>query len=203
VTPGVTPLHLRAQRDTLFYVPDSAPDPVPLVLYLHGATGGEQQGIRRLSKLADEFGFLVLSPASAEVTWDAIQSGYGSDIRLVDQALTKAFELRRVDSHKIAVCGFSDGASVALGLGISNGDLFGHVIAFSAGFVPSGAEQTGKPRIFLSHGTRDEILPIDSCGRRLAKEFKRDGYDVTFREFDGPHGVPPEIARAGIEWFLK
>jgi predicted esterase len=203
VKPGVTPLNLRAQRDTLFYVPASAPDPAPLVLYLHGATGGEQQGIRRLGKLADEFGFLVLSPASAEVTWDAIQSGYGADIQLVDQGLAKAFDLRRVDPRKIAVCGFSDGASVALGLGISNGDLFGHVIAFSAGFVPSGAEKNGKPRIFLSHGTQDEILPIDSCGRRLASEFKRGGYDVTFREFDGPHGVPPEIARTGIEWFVK
>jgi phospholipase/carboxylesterase len=203
VKTGVTPLKLRPQRDTLFYVPDSAPDPAPLVLYLHGATGGEQQGIRRLSKLADEFGFLVLSPASAEVTWDAIHSGYGSDTRLIDQALTKAFELRRVDSRKVAVCGFSDGASVALGLGVSNGDLFGHVIAFSAGFVPSDAEQHGRPRIFISHGTRDAILPIDSCGRRLASELKRGGYDVTFQEFDGPHGVPPEIARAGIEWFLK
>jgi len=57
---GVNPLNLRAERDTLFYVPEKAPDPAPLVLYLHGATGSEQQGVRRLSALADEFGFLVL-----------------------------------------------------------------------------------------------------------------------------------------------
>jgi transketolase len=30
-----------------------------------------------------------------------------------------------------------------------------------------------------------------------------DGYDVTFREFDGPHGVPPEIARGAVEWWLR
>src|ERR1051325_3437351 len=129
--PGVNPLKLRDQRDTLFYVPASAPDPAPFVLYLHGATGSEQQGIRRLSALADEFGFLVLSPASDDYTWDAIRSGYGSDIRLLDQSLSKAFAQRRVDPARMAVCGFSDGASLALALGLSNGDLFQRVIAFS------------------------------------------------------------------------
>jgi len=201
--PGVTPLNLRPVRDALLYVPDSVRDPAPLVLYLHGATGDEQQGIRRLRALADEFGSLLLSPASLEGTWDAIRSGYGRDVRFIDQALTKVFARRRVDARKIAVCGFSDGASYALGLGLSNGDLFHAVIAFSPGFVPSGVEQTGTPRIFISHGTRDQILPIDSSSRRLAPQFERAGYEVRFREFDGPHTVPPEIARAAMEWFLK
>jgi predicted esterase len=200
---GVIPLKLRSDRDALLYVPAAVPDRAPLVLYLHGATGDEQQGIRRLRTLADEFGFLVLSPASGEGTWDAIRSGYGPDVRFIDQALTKVFARRRVDARKIAVCGFSDGASYALGLGISNGDLFGGVMAFSPGFVPPGGERSGTPRIFISHGTRDQILPIETCSRRLVPQLKQSGYDVTFREFDGPHGVPPEIARAAMAWFLK
>src|SRR5438034_838333 len=140
--PGVTPLNLRPERDSLIYVPASTPDPAPLLLYLHGATGNEQQGIRRLSALADEFGFLLLSPASQEGTWDAIRSGFGTDVRFIDQALTKVFAQRRVDPRRVAVCGFSDGASYALGLGMSNGDLFRAVMAFSPGFVPSGVEET-------------------------------------------------------------
>jgi predicted esterase len=201
--PGVTALNLRGERDTLFYIPASAPDPAPLVVYLHGATGDEHQGIRRLSALADEFGFLVLSPASQEGTWDAIRSGYGPDVRTIDQALTKVFAQRRIDPGRIAVCGFSDGASYALGLGLSNGDLFRGVMAFSPGFVPSGVEETGTPRFFVSHGTKDQILPIDTCSRRIVPQLKRAGYEVKFQEFDGPHGVPPEIARAAVEWFLK
>lgn len=173
------------------------------MLYLHGATGNEQQGIRRLSGLADEFGFLLVSPASQEGTWDAIRSGFGSDVRLIDQALAKVFVQRRVDPRKIAVCGFSDGASYALGLGMSNGELFQGVMAFSPGFVPQGVEESGKPRIFISHGTKDQILPIDACSRRLVPQFKQAGYSVKFQEFDGPHAVPPEIAREAIEWFLK
>jgi phospholipase/carboxylesterase len=201
--PGVTPLNLRRQRDALLYVPASAPYPAPLVLYLHGATGNEQQGIRRLTALADEFGFLLLSPASQEGTWDAIRSSYGPDVQFIDQALTKVFAQRNVDPRKIAVCGFSDGASYALGLGLSNGDLFRGVMAFSPGFVPSGVEKRGTPRIFISHGTKDQILPIDTCSRRLVPELDHAGYEVKFQEFDGPHAVPPEVARGAIEWFLK
>jgi phospholipase/carboxylesterase len=200
---GVNPLNLRPERDTLVYVPASAADPAPLVVYLHGATGNEQQGIRRFSALADEFGFLLLSPASREGTWDAIRSGYGPDVRTIDTALTKVFAARRIDQGKIAVCGFSDGASVALGLGISNGDLFGAVMAFSPGFIPSGGQRNGAPRIFVSHGTEDQILPIDTCSRRLVPALKQAGYDVKFREFNGPHAAPPQIAHEALEWFLK
>jgi len=199
---GLISLNLRAERDTLFYVPESAPDPAPFVLYLHGATGNEQQGIRRLRALADEFGFLLLSPASQEITWDAIRSGYGPDVKLIDQGLTAAFSQRRVDRRKVAVCGFSDGASYALGLGLSNGDLFRAVMAFSPGFIPPGMEQNGTPRIFVSHGTGDEILPIEGS-RRLVSHLRQTRYEVKMQEFDGPHTVPPEIARGAVEWFLK
>lgn len=206
--PGLHPLKLRAERDSLLYVPKSASadKPVPLVLYLHGATGSEQQGIRRLSSLADDAGFLLLSPASEGQTWDAIQNGYGPDVRTIDQALTRAFAMRRVDASRIGVAGFSDGASYALGVGLSNGELFNAVMAFSPCFIPPGAAIHSKPyerpRVFVSHGTNDSILPMASCSGRLVPELKRGGYPVTYREFEGPHTVPPEIAKEAVRWFL-
>ena len=200
---GTTALKLRPLRDALLYVPQSLPAPAPFVLYLHGATGDEQQGIRRLTKLADEFGFILLSPASQEITWDAIRGSFGPDVRFIDAALSKVFAQCMIDPHKTAVCGFSDGASYALGLGLSNGGLFHRVMAFSPGFIPNGVKASGSPRFWLSHGTKDGILPIDACSRRLAPYLNREGYTVKLREFDGPHAVPPEIAREAIEWFLK
>jgi predicted esterase len=107
-----------------------------------------------------------------------------------------------VDRRRIAVGGFSDGASYALSLGLTNGDLFTHVIAFSPGFMaPTGYE--GSPRLFISHGTRDRVLPIERCSRRIVPQVKGAGYDVLYREFDGAHAVPPEIAREAHEWFVK
>jgi predicted esterase len=201
---GTTPLRLRGQRDAILYVPQSLPAdrPAPLMLYLHGATGNEQQGVRRMGPFADLFGFVVLSPASEDGTWDAIGGDYGPDVRFIDRALDRAFAVCSVDPARIAVSGFSDGASYALGLGLSNGDLFRHVLAFSPGFVPRGWEAQGHPRVFVSHGTADEILPIDQCSRRIVPDLRRAKYDITFREFDGRHTLPKEVGEAAMKWYL-
>jgi phospholipase/carboxylesterase len=60
----------------------------------------------------------------------------------------------------------------------------------------------GKPRIYVSHGTRDQVLPIDACSRRLVPQLERTGYDVRFHEFDGPHAIPAEIAQEALDWFV-
>jgi predicted esterase len=53
----------------------------------------------------------------------------------------------------------------------------------------------------VAHGTRDAVLPIAACSRRLVPALERGGYDVTYREFDGPHTVPPDVAREALAWF--
>ena len=62
--------------------------------------------------------------------------------------------------------------------------------------------QAGRPRVFISHGTNDQVLPCDRCGRRLARELKADGLTVDYREFKGPHAVPAAISQQGMQWFL-
>jgi phospholipase/carboxylesterase len=121
---------------------------------------------------------------------------------MIDRALEQTFSCYAIDPERLAIGGFSDGASYALSLGISNGDLFTHVLAFSPGFVaPAG--RPGSPRIFVSHGVRDGVLPIDRCSRRIVPELERGGYDVLFREFDGGHTLPPEIASEAVGWFTQ
>ena len=198
---GLRPLGLGGRRDGLLYVPEAyrADRPMPLVLTLHGAGGNARHGLNFLMPLADEAGLILLSPESRGSTWDVIRGGYGPDVAFIDRALRQAFDSYAVDPSRLAIGGFSDGASYALSLGITNGDLFTHILAFSPGFAaPAGQE--GSPRIYVSHGTRDEVLPIDVCSRRVAPRLRRAGYDVLYREFDGPHTVPPEIAREGVEW---
>lgn len=95
--------------------------------------------------------------------------------------------------------GFSDGASYALSLALLNGDLFTHVIAFSPGFITEGSRR-GKPRLFVSHGVHDRVLPIDLCSRRIVRDLRGDDSDIRFTEFDGGHAVPTDIARAALDW---
>jgi phospholipase/carboxylesterase len=152
---------------------------------------------------ADEHGFVLLSPASEDATWDAIRGDYGPDVRLIDESLKRTFAKLNIDPKRLALAGFSDGASYSLGLGLSNGELFPSVLAFSPGFIPVGTKANGSPKVFVSHGTNDQILPIDSCSRRLVPLMKRDRLSVTYREFEGPHTVPREVLAEAMRWFLS
>jgi predicted esterase len=176
-----------------------APGPKPLVVVLHGAGGRAKDMLRVVEPTARERGEVVLAVQSQAPTWDLIHDGYGIDVARIDAALSLVFERYEIDPARIAIAGFSDGASYALSLGLANGELFNHVIAFSPGFMAPGAYQ-GKPRVFVSHGVHDEVLPIDPCGRTVVAKMKRRGYDVLFREFDGPHTVPQPIVREAAAW---
>ena len=134
---------------------------------------------------------IVLVPDSREATWDVVRTGrFGPDVEFLDRALDLVFARYNVDPTRLVAEGFSDGASYALSLGLLNGDLFTHVIAFSPGFVTDGSRR-GKPRLFLSHGVHDRVLPIDLCSRRIVKDVRGDDYDVRYTEFDGGQRCRP------------
>ncbi len=201
--PGMHPLGLSLGHDGVIYVPPSyQPDhPAPLAVMLHGAGGSARHGLDLLLPLADEANLILVAPGSQGPTWDVIVEDYGPDVHAIDQALSHAFSQYAVDPARVAIGGFSDGASYALSLGLGNGDLFRYIIAFSPGFaVPP--RQLGSPRIFMSHGTEDRVLPIDRCSRRLVRVFERTGYDVSYHEFEGPHVVPQEMMREAVRWWL-
>jgi phospholipase/carboxylesterase len=202
VPTGLKPLGLGSGRDGLIYVPAGyrPTEEAPLVLMLHGAGGDARSGISPFLDLADEAGLVLLAPESRGRTWDVLVGGYGSDVEFIDRALEHTFERLAVDAEKLAVEGFSDGASYTLSIGLTNGDLFTHAVAFSPGFG-SPAAYRGKPCSFVSHGTHDRVLPIQQTSRRIVPRLKREGYEVRYREFDGPHSVPESVAREALKWF--
>lgn len=197
---GVQPLGIGGARDSYLFVPEGLPpaDPAPLVLMLHGAGGHAHHGLAPLLDVAREKGVLLLAPASRDSTWDVILGRYGPDVELINQSLQWLFARQAIDPRRLAIGGFSDGASYALSLGIANGDLFTHILALSPGFMSPPA-QRGAPEIFISHGAADTVLPVDRCSRRLVPQLRGAGYAVEYLEFQGGHTVPPEIAREALE----
>ena len=204
-TPGLQPLDLGPGPEVLVRVPVSSPDAAPqrLVLALHGAGGQARDGLAPLLPLADAHRLLLVAPRSRDSTWDVIARGtWGSDVRRIDHALTRVFATYPVDPTRLTISGFSDGASYALSLGLANADLFTHVIAFSPGFlVPT--PRSGAPRVYLSHGRADTVLPIDRTTRRIVPRLQAAGIPTEVHEFDGGHTVPPEIAGAAARWLTS
>ncbi|MFI5177976.1 MAG: alpha/beta hydrolase [Vicinamibacterales bacterium] len=196
---GTRTLGLGTGRDATLLVPEAASGPLPLLLLLHGASSSGARILQRVGTAVNAAGLVVLAPDSRDSTWDAVLGGFGPDVEFLNTALERVFSTIAIDPARVAVGGFSDGATYALSLGLINGDLFTKVVAFSPGFIVEGATH-GKPRFFISHGATDTILPIDSASHVIVPALKRRGYDVTFREFSGGHEVPPAVAGEAMTW---
>jgi predicted esterase len=180
----------------LLYAP-AGDGPYRLVLLLHGAGGTAQQGLDLLLPLADTHRLLLLAPQATASSWDLIVEGFGPDVARIDELLRTVFGAYPVT--EVAVGGFSDGASYALSLGLTNGDLVDAVLAFSPGFAAPLVTH-GRPRAFVSHGTDDRVLPVDVCSRRLVPRLHTLGYPVEYAEFAGGHEVPAEIRQRAVAW---
>jgi len=198
---GLQRAGLHATRDALLFVPVTYQPERPhrLVVMLHGAGSNPRHALDPFLDHAAEHDLLLLAPASRGPTWDVIRTEYGGDVAFIDAALHWVFERYALKTAPVVIEGFSDGASYALSLGLTNGDLFTHVIAFAPGFA-APAMHVGAPRVFVAHGTRDTVLPIERCSRVLAPRLQRSGYDVHYQEFDGPHVVPDAAVRDALAW---
>jgi phospholipase/carboxylesterase len=201
--PGPNPLGIGNDRDGVIYIPKGYAKGIatPLVIALHGA-GGSGAGAEFAFRYADEFGVIVLAPDSRDWTWDSVLGRVGPDTEFLGAAFQSTVVRCTVDRSRMALAGFSDGASHVLSVGIANGDVFGHLMAFSPGLMRPPAAR-GTPRIFISHGTNDQTMPIDDTSRKFVPRLKSLGYDVTYEEFAGRHTLPPEIGREAFSWFAK
>lgn len=168
-----------------------------LLLALHGAGGDGDAGLWPFRAAFSRRNVVLVSPSAESRTWNLF---YGADRAQIDRALRQAFARCRVDAKRIAVAGFSDGATTALTLGLVNGNLFRHVMAIAPGGVEAG-EATGKPRVFLAHGKADTVIPI-RVSDQIARELRRFGYPLTYRKFAGGHDVPNGISSAAVRWYL-
>lgn len=201
--PGTYPLGLRRDRDGVLYLPPqyTHETPFPLVLLLHGAGGSGARVAQRFRSYADELGIAFVAPDSTAATWDR-NDRLASDVEFIDRALAVAFRRVSTTPDRLRIGGFSDGASYSLSVGLTNGDLFPRILALSPGFC-GPAQARGKPQLYFTHGTRDDILPIEITSRRIVPMLRQAGYTVEYHEFDGMHETPPDITRPAFAWLIK
>jgi phospholipase/carboxylesterase len=204
---GYLPLELGKMRDSYIYVPGSYRFEVPsaLILMLHGSGGHAHHGVELLEGLAERAGIILVAPASKFYAWSDGPTGPLSDAKTINRSLEYLFQRYAVDPARISVAGFSDGASYAINLGLTNPELFKHVIAFSPRFVVDTdlLESRNKPRVFISHGMRDEVMPISTCAQRIVSPLERAGVDVEYAEFEAGHRIPPNVAAQAFDWLTK
>jgi phospholipase/carboxylesterase len=203
---GMATVRLRdlAKRDGRLIVPKqaAAQRPLPLIVLLHGG-GGRAEDFKSMFPLAEEFGVVLLAVDSRHNTWDGIDSPFGPDVQFIDAALRYTFERVAIDPKRIAIGGLSDGGAYSLSIGLVNGDLFTHVVAVAPGFINFPAPPTGRPRILVEHGSRDNVYNVAGSREYIVPQLTREGYDVMYYEFDGPHWVTEDAARHALQWLVR
>src|SRR5262245_5555710 len=198
-------------RNGFLYIPTSHPKPLRLLVLLHKAGGSPPEwfsGGGSYARYAVKGRFIILAPESPGVSWGTGPKNWGYDYLTINRALEEAFARCAIDRDRLAIGGFSDGASYALSLGLANGDVFSYIIAFSPGFIVR-AQARGRigtnnevqvPLVYIAHGTADNVLPIASTSRIFVSSLRKNGYNVEFREFSGGHHVSRQVADQAMTW---
>lgn len=198
---GLRRLGLGGDIDGSVYVPASysPASPAPLVLLLHGAGGYAADFITPFIAEADQTGQVLLAVDSRKQSWDFVGGSFGPDIAFIDNALGDTFSRYRIDAQRVAVAGFSDGATMSLAMGLSNGDLFSGIVAWTPGALIN-TKHVGEPDVFVSHGSLDAIFPVGPNARAIVNELRKQGYEVEYREFLGAHVLPADIMHESMVW---
>src|SRR4029077_251600 len=198
-------------RNGLLYIPTGDAEPLPLLVLLHKAGGSASEwfaGGGSYAPYAEKGRFIILAPESPGPTWGTGPKNWGYDYLAIKRALEEAFARCAIDRNRLAIGGFSDGASYALSLGLANGDVFSYIIALSPGFIVR-AQARGRidnnnkvriPLVYIAHGTADNVLPITSTSRIFASSLRKNGYNVEFREFSGGHHLSRQVVDQAMTW---
>ncbi|OES43419.1 alpha/beta hydrolase [Domibacillus iocasae] len=186
----------------------------PAIFLMHGLGSNEQDLLPLLDELEDVYVFSMRGPLSQPpgFAFFTIQ-GFGNPHRPVfEETVEKitafidyACSHYPVDSERLYTMGFSQGAILAMTLGLSlNGRIKG--AAALSGYIPSFvqeayAEKLAYPlSLFISHGEMDSIFPL-AWGEANAEFFRERGADVVFHIDSSGHAVSHAVQKNLIQWF--
>jgi predicted esterase len=199
----------RGPQRAFLLVPDEvAPERrYPLVTVLHGAGRQDEALAKAYRDEPERRQALFLIPRSHHPTWDLIAAGDRPDLDFLEYAYSLVFRRYPIDPARQALLGYSDGASYALSIGLSNPRLFSAVMGWAAGFKlldPRGPGSAPNPRVLLEYGTHDQLFPFERIALPMKADLERLGYDLTFRvDQGGRHWPPSDFQREALDWFFS
>jgi phospholipase/carboxylesterase len=204
-------------------VREATQQPSRLLLLIHGFTGDENSmwvfardlpakywmAAPRAPHSAEPFGYSwrsVRSSTFARPSLEQLLPAAEALIRLVDEYQASVrLEASPEQRRRIDVMGFSQGAAMSNVLALLYPQRV-RKIGILAGFVPSGLDEIIRQRplagktIFVTHGTKDEMIPIDRA-RASMELLEQAGAKITYCEDEVGHKVSLNCMRALRSYF--
>jgi phospholipase/carboxylesterase len=184
----------------------------PLLLLLHGYGSNEEDLFSFASELPEDY-YVVSARAPFDLSygsyaWYAInfdadenkfsdigQARASRDIiaRFIDELITNY----PIDAENVTLIGFSQGCILSYAVAVSYPEKVQRVVAMSGYWNPEIAvddyleNDCSKLRIFASHGTVDQVIPVE-WARKSIPALQVLGIEIVFKEYMVGHGVAPQ-----------
>ncbi|MDP2541374.1 alpha/beta hydrolase [Tenacibaculum discolor] len=190
----------------------------PLLILLHGYGSNEQDLFSFAEELPDDL-LIVSARAPHDMgyggyAWYAINfdsvNGKFSDLKQAAESVDKIAsfideikEKYNTNPDKTFLLGFSQGAILSYALSFKYPNKVKHVVALS-GYIneellPAEIDNSIATDYYISHGTVDQVLPIDWARKApvLLKDFKLAN---VYSEYPVGHGVAPQNFYSFKSW---
>lgn len=199
----------------------SAPSagPPPLMLLLHGL-GGDEDSLFFLSGKLDGRFFFVGARAPYDAggggfAWFHVRFAPDGSVIEPDEAehsrllllsfIDELVQAYGLDARRVYLLGFSQGAIMSLSAALTCPEKVNGIVAASGRILPEVLPLVAAPErlsglpIFVSHGIRDQIMPIEH-GRAIRDRLSRTPVDLAYREYPMGHELRAECVADISAW---
>lgn len=184
----------------------------PLILLLHGYGSNEQDLFSFASELPEEY-FVVSAKAPYDlqygsyawyaINFDANENKFSDHDQarasrdLIAGFIDELIENYPIDKDNITLIGFSQGTILSYAVGLSYPEKVQRIVALS-GYLNEEIIKDGfqtnnfnNLKMFISHGTVDQVIPVDWAKKAPAK-LEKLGIRTVYKEYPVGHGVAPQ-----------
>jgi phospholipase/carboxylesterase len=184
----------------------------PLILLLHGYGSNEQDLFSFATELPDHY-YIVSARAPYDlqygsyawyaINFDADENKFSDHEQakisrdLIATFITELVAHYPIDSSNVNLVGFSQGSILSYAVALSHPEKISKVVAMSGYFNSEIIEDNyskkdfSKLQIFVSHGTSDQVIPIE-WARKTPAILDNLHITNTYEEYPIGHGVSPQ-----------
>jgi phospholipase/carboxylesterase len=191
--------------------------PYPLLVFLHGHGGSEEQVLRLAPRLSrrNYISIALRGPQEMDPRPDGRRAfSWGADGNqdaFLEEYIFRAVEQTRrqyhVHSERIYLAGFCEGATLAYRLGLLYPEKFAGVISLNGSMPRRGGPLLRLPevrhlKLLIGHGIANALVPF-SMARNDFRLFYAAGLDVRLHSYPANHRIHPDMLRDVNRWIME
>ena len=195
----------------------------PILLLLHGYGSNEDDLFSFSTELPDDY-YIVSARAPFDmqyksyawyaINFDADENKFSDHNQaresrdLIAVFIDELMVNYPIDSTKITLIGFSQGAILSYAVALSYPEKIQRVVAMS-GYLNTEIikedylkNSFSTLKVFASHGTVDQVIPVE-WGRKAKPILDNLGIETTYKEYPIGHGVSPQNFYDFKNWLIQ